>query len=304
MESSKPNRIREIPLDRIQILNPRTRGRRQHQAIVDSIAAVGLKRPITVSRRVSESGSEECYDLVCGQGRLEAVRMLGHSSIPAIVVERDKEDCLVMSLVENIARRNHSPHELLEDIRSLRSQGYPDDTIAEKIGLTPGYLRNLMTLLDQGEERLIAAVENGVISINLALDIARADDAAVQSALADAYTDGTLKGRQLATVRKLIERRARSRRQGRQPTGPSDARQHTPLTSEQLRKMYIRESERLSILAKKAELASTRLAILVQALRELMRDTGFVELLEREGLATVPRILEQRITGEVSSWKH
>lgn len=60
--------IRMIPINAIAILNPRTRNKRIFQELVTSIAHLGLKKPITVAERPDESG----YDLVCGQGRLEA----------------------------------------------------------------------------------------------------------------------------------------------------------------------------------------------------------------------------------------
>ena len=64
-----PKRVKTIPIDQIRFLNPRFRNRRNFQEIVQSIANVGLKRPITVSPRKSESDSAS-YDLVCGQGRI------------------------------------------------------------------------------------------------------------------------------------------------------------------------------------------------------------------------------------------
>src|SRR3546814_3167462 len=48
---SRPQTIELIPLDAIYVLNPRARNRRQHHEIDDNIAAVGLKRPITVRDR-------------------------------------------------------------------------------------------------------------------------------------------------------------------------------------------------------------------------------------------------------------
>lgn len=255
-----------------------------------------MKRPVTVSRR---KGCGEDFDLVCGQGRLEAVRKLGYSTIPAVIVDKDESECLVMSLVENVARRNHSTHELLEDIDYLRQQGYSDTAIAEKIGLSLQYLQSLLFLLDRGEERLIAAVDSGTLPIALAISIARSSDGNVQTALADAYAEGSLKGKQLTTVRKLIERRDAH---GRKPSAASGIRTSTRskrLTSEQLRKMYQRESERQRLLAKKADVAHTRLTFVVSALRELMQNSEFVDLLSREGLTTIPRIVEQRINGDV-----
>ena len=85
MPAVRPNRIEMIPISRITVLNPRARNKRQHREIVNNIEAIGLKRPITVSRRDGAGGPR--YDLVCGEGRLEAFQMLGQTEIPAVVIE-------------------------------------------------------------------------------------------------------------------------------------------------------------------------------------------------------------------------
>lgn len=51
---SHTQNIQSVPLAQIRVLNPRTRNKRQHREIIDNIDAIGLKRPITVSRRISE----------------------------------------------------------------------------------------------------------------------------------------------------------------------------------------------------------------------------------------------------------
>ena len=43
--------------------------------------------------------------VICGQGRIEACRILGFTEIPAIIVDISKEDRMLRSLVENMARR-------------------------------------------------------------------------------------------------------------------------------------------------------------------------------------------------------
>ncbi len=301
MEANPLIPIADIQIHQIRVLNPRTRSSRQRQALIDSIAAVGLKKPITVSHRAC-SDDTAVFDLVCGQGRLEAVQALGHDTIPAHVIDSAEDECLVKSLVENIARRNHSTMELLRDIQSLRTFGYTDNLIAEKVGLSVAYLESLMFLLDRGEERLITAVEAGNIPIAIAMQIARADDTEVQSALVDAYEDGTLKGRQIAVVRKLLDRRGRSR--GKLlPVfkGPSAPRPRE-LAPEQLRRLYMRESDRQRLLAKKVEVTHAQLLFIVHALRQLMREEDFIGLLEREGLTTLPRVLDQRIRAEAQPW--
>jgi len=168
--------VEMVPIEKIQVLNPRVRNRRHHREIVDNIDAIGLKRPITVSRRQQPEGEIE-FDLVCGQGRLEAYQMLGQSHIPAFVISAKEEDCLVMSLVENVARRQHPAIELMHGIENLHQRGYNENEIADKLGVTSSWVSMLLGLLEHGEERLVAAVETGLIPISLAVDIARSDDA-------------------------------------------------------------------------------------------------------------------------------
>ena len=60
---------------------------------------------------------------MCGEGQLEAFRVLGKTEIPAIVTEASEPDCLVMSLVENIARRQHRAIDNMQEIASLHNDG-------------------------------------------------------------------------------------------------------------------------------------------------------------------------------------
>ena len=95
--------VRAVPIAAITVLNPRTRNTKIFQELVTSISHLGLKKPITVAARHDGSG----YDLVCCQCGLEAFLALGVSEIPQSSLP-PHEDCFVMSLVENLARRQHS----------------------------------------------------------------------------------------------------------------------------------------------------------------------------------------------------
>lgn len=114
-----PATIQRIPVNHIVVGNPRERNRIAFKELVDSIAKVGLKRPITVSG----GANGEPYQLVCGQGRLEAFISLGQSTIPAVIRDYSVEDRLLHSIVENVARRIHRPLELLHDIGAMRQRG-------------------------------------------------------------------------------------------------------------------------------------------------------------------------------------
>lgn len=53
---------------------------------MENISAVGLKKPITVAcGKPGDDGGGETFDLVCGQGRLEAFIALGQKEVPALV---------------------------------------------------------------------------------------------------------------------------------------------------------------------------------------------------------------------------
>jgi ParB family chromosome partitioning protein len=286
--------IKSIPIDQIRFLNPRVRNRRNFQEIVQSIAKVGLKRPITVSPRKTDTDSAS-YDLVCGQGRIEAFIQLNQTTIPAIVIEAEESDCLVKSLVENCARRQHRAIDLLQDIGTLRGRGYDDDEIAAKIGVSSDYIRMIGTLLEKGEERLVAAVEAGILPLNMAIEIARSSDEDVQHALTQAYTEKKLRGKKLVAVRRLIEQR---RRRGKQIHDSRFGRRDgskRPLTGESIIRVYREEAAKQKLLVKKAEVTQSRLLFIVEAIRELRDDETFANLLRAESLDSMPAFLEQRI---------
>jgi ParB family chromosome partitioning protein len=290
--------IRMIPVDRVEVLNPRDRNKRVFEEIVGNIKAIGLKKPITVTPRQEENGDER-FLLVCGEGRLNAFKNLGESTIPAMVIEASDEDAFIMSLAENIARRQCRPLEILSGIKQLLDKGYSPKVIAKKTGLTQVYVTGILTLLQQGEERLLVAVEMGRVPLNAALSIVGAgdDDKAVQNALQEAYETGRLRGRQLMEVRRLIERR--------QTLGRSVARaprrKMTDVSSNSLVRTYQREVERQKLTVKKAELAQQRLLFVVNALKQLYADENFVNLLRAEGLDTLPKYIADRISAAGSA---
>jgi ParB family chromosome partitioning protein len=285
---SEPTQTVElIPISEITVLNPRVRNKRVFEELVTSIAHLGLKKPITVSRRLDGSG----FDLVCGQGRLEAFTALGEREIPALVVEADEEDCFVMSLVENLARRQHTPLDLVRDIGAMRQRGYSVAEIATKTDLSPEYTYALCFLFEHGEEKLIAGVERGIIPPSIAIEIAKAKDGDVQDALAEAYETKALPGNQLLAIRRIIEQRNASGKGIH--TDRSTPRKR--VTADSLVRAYLRETERQKTLIKKATLAQSRLLFLVNAMRKLLADEHFATLLRAEGFATMPAALADRL---------
>lgn len=281
-----------IPIDAVDVLNPRERNDKVFDEIVGNIKRIGLKKPITVTPRKRADGAEY-FLLVCGEGRLKAFKALGEATIPALVIDVNDEDAFIMSLAENIARRQCQPLELLVGIEQLKEKGYNAKAIAAKTGLTFSYIQGILTLLQHGEERLLVAVERGEIPLNAALSIVGAgdNDKAIQAALQEAYEAGTLRGRNLLEARRVIERRKSLGRSVARTT----ARTREPVTSSSLVRTYQKEVERQKLMVRKAEFAQQRWLFLVSALKQLLSDENFINLLRAEGLDTLPKQLSERV---------
>ena len=301
MMTDTPENVSMVPIARIEVLNSRDRNMKVFEEIVESIQLIGLKKPITVAERAGDDGQPK-YLLVCGEGRLNAFRILGETHIPALVVDVSDEDAFIMSLAENIARRGYRPLEILADIELLRERGYTADVIIQKTGLSPKYVRDIVFLLEQGEERLIEGVQRGSIPLTTALEIARASandpqntngeggESNLGDLLQEAYENGQLKGRQIIEAKRLIEKR-----QELGPSSPNAGQIKPPTSSYSLVRTYQKEVERQRKMVLKAEHAHQRLLLVVQGLKKLFADENFVTLLRAEGLDTLPKYLAERI---------
>jgi ParB family chromosome partitioning protein len=287
-----PETVTLVPIDRIEVLNSRDRNMKVFEEIVENIRTIGLKKPITVAERTGDDG-EQKYMLVCGEGRMNAFRILGETHIPALVIHVSDEDAFIMSLAENIARHGYRPLAILADIEALRKRGYSAEIIIQKTGLSAKYVKDIVFLLDQGEQRLIEGVQRGTIPLTTALEIARANDSTdnLGDMLREAYESGQLKGRQIIEAKLLIEKR-----QELGPGSRSADQIKPPTSSYSLVRTYQKEVDRQRKMVLKAEHAHQRLLLVVQGLRKLFADENFVNLLRAEGLDSLPKYLAERIT--------
>jgi ParB family transcriptional regulator, chromosome partitioning protein len=288
--------IINVPIANIFVTNPRTRNRKKWAEIVTSIGAVGLKRPITVSKRDAPTADGKEYDLVCGQGRIEAFVKLGETVIPAIVTSVSREDQALMSLVENLARRQPSNRDVFREVKALRAREYTADTIAEKLGIDRSLAYGLINLIERGEESLVEHVEAGRLPISIAIEIAHGSDDSVSIALSDAYQSGELRGAKLRAVRRLVAARATTRK-------PPEESHHTGkrVTAGALVKVYEQTVRQQQALVTRAEKVNSELVLLSSVFRELMTDACFAALLQQENLSHMPERFAARLAPESDS---
>ena len=284
------DKVTLVPIDEIHILNPRHRDQKKFELIVQSIRNQGLKMPITVSLRAEHEAAGLKYDLVCGQGRIEAYVALGFREIPAFVVELAKEERLIHSLVENIARRNPTPLDLIREIERLRDVGYNIVQISEKLDVSTTSVSGMLALKKAGEERLLRATLAGKIPVWVAVDIAKASTIEMQRELLKAYESKQLNYLSLHKVKRLMDKR---RLLGKQHgDGPRTNR----TSAETIVATFRQESVRQKLMIKKSRVCDARLAFVITAFNKLLADEHFLTLLRAEALETMPKFLWTKLT--------
>lgn len=280
--------LKEVEIRRIFVLNPRERNRHIAGEIKKNIEQVGLKRPITITRKAKPSDGYE-YDLVCGQGRLEAFIANGQTKIPAIIVEASEEDALVMSLVENVARRQYQPCELYKSVKRLRDDGYSVSDIARKTGLSYEYISQIMKLMEKGEDRLINAVEANKIPLHIAIQIAEMPETEIQGALQDAYDKGMLRGHSLKELQKILATRRTNGKTMRERQGKSSPKD--------ISRILQRELERKAAMVGKAHKVESELLFFRESFRTLAKDENFLNLIAAEKVGEVPQTVMDEVNG-------
>ncbi|MEI6076341.1 MAG: plasmid partitioning protein RepB C-terminal domain-containing protein [Verrucomicrobiota bacterium] len=290
MENPADDKIYMIPIDEIHVLNPRVRDKKRFELIVHSIQHQGLKVPITVSWRAEHEGEGQKFDLVCGQGRLEACAALGYREIPARVVNIPRGERMLKSLVENIARRPPAPMDLLREIERLRDLGYGNQQIGKAMDISPGTVRGLLQLKKSGEGRLLEAILNESIPVSVAIDIAKADTVEMQDELLEAYKGQKFNFLTLRKIKHLMDKR---RLVGKsQANYPRSGRAY----SQNIVAMFQEEAQRQKLATKKSTICEERLGQVISAFNKLLADAHFMTLLRAEALDTMPKYLWAKLT--------
>ncbi len=283
--------VQMIPVQEVYVPNPRVRNKKQYREIAENVVQVGLKRPITVTSSKSNVPGKK-YDLVCGQGRLEIFVACGQKEIPALIIDASEEEVMVMSIVENMARRHHNPMDLMKGIELLRNQGYGIGDISKKTGLAWPYVRDITNLIEKGEERLISAVESGIIPISLAALIADSPGEE-QQALQDAYENKSLRGKRLLLAKKLIEERDLRGKAIRK--GSAAHRKQGVTSAQDVIEAYQQNVNKKRLLVRKSEMVNNNLIFITEALRQMYEDDNFRNLLKAEGLTSFPKPIADMI---------
>jgi ParB family chromosome partitioning protein len=180
-------RLANLALDDIapNAQQPRTEFRQEElDELVVSIREIGVLQPIVV-RPIPGARQSPHFELIMGERRLRATKLLGLASIPAVIKNTADEDMLRDALLENLHRANLNALEEASAYQQLLADfGITQDQLASRIGRSRPQITNTLRLL-----KLPATVQKrvaaGVLSAGHARAILAAGDNAAMERLAE-----------------------------------------------------------------------------------------------------------------------
>lgn len=139
--------------------------------LAESISQNGLLQPLSIRKK------ENGYELIAGERRLRALKLLGYEYAPCIVISADDKKSATLAIIENMQREDLNVFEEAQGIASLMAlTGASQTEIAAKLGLSQSAVANKLRLLRLSQkEREIITEKN--LTERHARAIIRIDDA-------------------------------------------------------------------------------------------------------------------------------
>jgi len=285
-------KIEDIPISKIKIINPRERDPSKFEENVKSIRDVGLKRPVVLNTRYLEKTG--MYELVCGQGRIEAFQQLGKETIPSLLVNVERSSALIMSIAENTTRNSPPPIWFANVVKGLHDSGVSLSEIAQILGRSKESVRTYLVLASEGEEILLDAVERGRISADTAYHIAKNPDSDLQKLLLEGVEEGLISKVDIPIVKRMIDNR---RRFGKKFTRGISKNRQPSYTIEQLRKEIRQTLVKQEEFIQKSRKTEYRLMLLSEEFQRLQTDSDWQHLVISEGIIDFPKLKGEALAG-------
>ena len=142
----------------------------------NSIKSKGILSPILVTQ--SNDKNESSYDLIAGERRWRAAQMAKIHEVPCIVVnDVDANSASVMSLIENIQRKDLNAIEEAQGLNELINQhNYTQESAGKIVGKSRVYITNSLRLLKL-PEKILSLIKDNKLSVGHARLLIGREDA-------------------------------------------------------------------------------------------------------------------------------
>jgi len=155
--------------------------------LLASIKEHGIIQPLVVTKMANGT-----YELIAGERRLRASRMLGLKTVPAVVRTANEQEKLELAIIENIQRQNLNAVEEALAYQSMIDQfSLKHDEVATKVGKSRSYVTNTTRLLEL-DDRMLDALSAGKISRSHARTLLAEKDLDKREALFDQIMNGKM----------------------------------------------------------------------------------------------------------------
>ncbi|MBQ8249601.1 MAG: ParB/RepB/Spo0J family partition protein [Clostridia bacterium] len=116
--------------------------------LADSIRRYGILQPLTVRRIESEGVFGSLFEIVAGERRLRAAKLLGLQEIPCIILKVDSKKSAELAIIENIQRENLNLFEQASAIASLIDMyGLTQEEVARQLSTSQSFVANKLRIL-------------------------------------------------------------------------------------------------------------------------------------------------------------
>ena len=168
--------------------------------LADSIREHGILQPILV--RPMASGG---YQIVAGERRWRAARMLGLDEVPVNIKELSDAETMQIAIIENLQRENLNPVEEAKGYQELiEKYGMTQERVGKLVGKSRSAVANAIRILSL-PEKILKLLENGDLSSGHAKALLTYDDDEMKVAIANRAAGGGMTVRQLE---KMVQKSA------------------------------------------------------------------------------------------------
>ena len=158
-------RVVQIKTDDIRPNRAQPRAEFDQNSIIrlaDSIRRYGILQPLTV-RRTEDSDDTYAYELIAGERRLRASKLLGYLTVPCIIMETTEQISAELAIIENLLREDLNMFEQAYSFKKLiENHNLTQDEVARRMSLSQSAVANKLRLLRLSYEEQRAILETGL----------------------------------------------------------------------------------------------------------------------------------------------